>query len=128
MDTAAAGVSEMNVEGGMRSLGNGEVVPRGCDASVLLCTAATWSHLVVGEGVVFCHCNNRRRVLPLMKDACPNVACQSSAVLLFAFAEPFTGLLASACMDGGSGVSRKVKGIHLMESECVGPEAATKGI
>jgi hypothetical protein len=27
MDTAAAGVSEMNVEGGMRFLGNDEVVP-----------------------------------------------------------------------------------------------------
>jgi hypothetical protein len=27
IDMVAAGVSEINVEGGMRSLGNGEVVP-----------------------------------------------------------------------------------------------------
>jgi hypothetical protein len=63
-----------------------------------------------------------------MKDACPDVAHQSSAVLPFVFAEPSTGLLALACIDGGSGVSRKVKGIRWMESKCVGPEAAVKGI
>jgi hypothetical protein len=80
---AAAGVSEMNVEGGMRSPGNGEVVPQGRDASVLPCAAVTWSHSVVGEGAVFCCCDNRRRVPPSMKDACPDVAHQSSVVLCY---------------------------------------------
>jgi hypothetical protein len=45
------------------------------------------------------------------------VACQSSAVLPFAFAEPSAGLLALACMDGGLGVSDRVRGIYLADSK-----------
>jgi hypothetical protein len=52
-----------------------------------------------------------------MKDASPNVVCQTLEVLPFTFAEPFTGLLASVCIDGGLGVLRKVKEIHLMDSK-----------
>jgi hypothetical protein len=99
----AAGVSEMNVEGGMRSPGNSKVVPQGHDASVLLCATAMWSCLVVGEGVVFCHCDNQGRVLPSMKDMCPNVACLFLAVLLYA--------------NGGLGMLERVRRICLMDSE-----------
>ena len=113
-----AGESEMKVEGDLGSPGMSEIVLQGYSASVLPCAAALWSCSIMGEGAVSCHCDNRGRVPPLMKDACPNVACQSSAVLPFVFAEPSTGLLlASACMDGGSGVSDRVRGICLADFE-----------
>ena len=99
----AAGESERKVEGGMRSPEMSEVASRGRDASVLPCTAATWSRSVVGEGAVSCGCDNRRRVPPSMKDACSDVARQSSAVLLG--------------VNGGSGVSDRVMGIRLTDSE-----------
>ena len=101
----------------MRSPGISEVASRGCDGSVLPCAAATWSRSVVNEGAVFCRCDDRGKVLPSMKDACPDWARRSSAVPLCANAEPSVGLLALACVDGGSGVSDTVRGIRLADSE-----------
>jgi hypothetical protein len=87
----------------MRSPGMCEAGQRGCSASVLLCAAATWSRSVVGEGAVSCRCENRGRVPSWKEDPCPDVARKSSAVLL--------------CVNGGSGVSERVKGIHLADSK-----------
>jgi hypothetical protein len=45
------------------------------------------------------------------------MACQSLAVLLFTFAEPSSGLFALVCMNEVLGVSGKVRGIYLIDSE-----------
>ena len=87
------------------------------NTSVLPRIAATWSRSVVDERAASCHCDNRGKVPPSMEDACPDVAHQSSAVLLCANAEPSVGLLALACVDGGLGVSDTVRGICLADSE-----------
>ena len=62
--------------------------------SLLPCVAVTCPLPMVGEGTSFCHPEDRGMVPPSMGNACPKVACQSSAVMPSACGLYSSGLLA----------------------------------
>ena len=64
----------------------------GCDASLLLCIAAMCSFLGVVREMSSCHLEGQQMALLLMRDAHPDVAHQSMALLLFASEKVVSGV------------------------------------
>jgi len=69
---------------------------RGRDASWPPCIVVSCALLVVGKGASSCHLENGGMVPPSMENVCPDVACQSTAMLLFTCAKVVAGRVGDA--------------------------------
>ena len=96
MNAIAAWLSENGGAGALRLTEAPEMGLRGRDASWPPCVVASCTLPVVGKGASSCRLENGGMVPPSMENACPGVACQSTAVLLFACAKVVAGRVGDA--------------------------------
>jgi len=95
MNTIAVWLSENEGVGVLGSMEVPETGLRRHDASWPPCVIALCALLVVGEGASSCCLENGGMVPPSMGNACPDVACQYTAMVPFVSANVVAGHIAN---------------------------------